>query len=195
VARSTDFGAEREDEFRSVQLAEVRAAAEKEAPKHRRLIKSARGGARLSAMMLAFVMIRPPAGYGVLTTIGRRTSKPRRKVIRVIRKGNKAYLVQLRPPEVARRDPSAVAAWVRNIRSNPNVQLRISGGTFRGVARELKEPGELAQASEAICETVKLVDYAECSLHLRGVPTRAKIKELHRYWFDSGVPFVIDLRG
>ena len=39
----------RDEEDRSVQLAQVRAAAEKEAPKHRRLIKSARGGARLSA--------------------------------------------------------------------------------------------------------------------------------------------------
>ena len=194
MARSTETGAVRHEEDRSVQLARVRAAAEKEAPKHRRLINSARGGARLSAAMLPFAMIRSPAGYGVLTTIGRKTGKVRRKVIRVIRKGNKAYLVQLRPPEIARTDPSAVAAWVRNIRANPTVQLRIRGGTFQGVARELKEPGELAQAKEAICETVNLTDYSECSLHLRGFPTRAKIKDLHRYWFDTGVPLVVELR-
>ena len=178
-----------------MQPADVRAAAEKEAPKHRRLIKSARGGARLSAMMLPFVRLLPSAGYGVLTTTGRKTGKARQKCIRVIRRGNKAYLVQLRPPEVARKDPTAVAAWVLNIRTNPNVLLRIRGGTFRGVARELKEPGELAQAREAICETVTAVDYAECSLHLRGFPTRTKIKELHRFWFDTGVPLVIELRS
>jgi len=195
VARSTDTGAMRHEEDRTDQLAQVRAAAEKEAPKHRGWIKSARGGARLSAAMLPFAMIRSPAGYGVLTTIGRKTGKARRKVIRVIRRGNKAFLVQLRPPEIARTDPSAVAAWVRNIRANPAVQLRIRGGTFRGVARELKEPGELAQAREAICETVNLTDYGECSLHLRGFPTRAKIKELHRYWFETGVPLVIELGG
>jgi deazaflavin-dependent oxidoreductase (nitroreductase family) len=195
VTRSTSASQMPEGEDAGVQPVDVRAAAEKEAPKHRRLIKSARDGARLSAMMLPFVMIRPPAGYGVLRTIGRKTGKARRKCIRVIRKENKAYLVQLRPPEIARRDPSTVAAWVRNIRANPNVQLRIRGGTFRGVTRELKEPGELAQAREAISETVHLVDYAECSLHLRGVPTRAKIKELHRYWFDTGVPLVIELRN
>ena len=130
----------------------------------------------------------------ILTTIGRKTGKARQKCIRVIRKGDKAYLVQLRPPEVARTDPSAVADWVRNIRTNPNVQIRLRGGAFRGVAQELKEPGELAQAREAICETVNLTDYSECSLHLRGWPTRAKIKELHGYWFDTGVPLVIELR-
>ena len=194
MARSTETGAMRHEEDPSDQLAQVRAAAEKEAPKHRRLIKSARGGARLSAAMLPFAMIRSPAGYGVLTTIGRKTGKARRKVIRVIRKGNKAYLVQLRPPEIARTDPSAVAAWVRNIRANPNVHLRIRGRTFWGVARELKEPGELAQARAAICETVTLTDYGECSLHLRGFPTRAKIKQLHHYWFETGVPIVIELR-
>src|SRR5438093_340688 len=120
----------RHESDQSVQLAAVRAAAEKEAPKHRGLIKTARGGARLSALMLPFSMIRSPAGYGVLTTIGRKTGKTRRKCIRVIRNGNKAYLVQLRPPEIARTDPSAVAAWVWNIRANPNVRLRIRGGTF-----------------------------------------------------------------
>jgi hypothetical protein len=50
--------------------------------------------------------------------------------------------------------------------------------TFTGVARELTEPAELEQAREALCETVNLFDYGECDLHLREVPTRAKIKEL-----------------
>jgi deazaflavin-dependent oxidoreductase (nitroreductase family) len=131
----------------------------------------------------------------VLTTIGRKTGKARRKCIRVIRRGNRAYLVQLRPPEIAKTRPSVVAAWVWNIRANPNVRLRIRGGTFAGVARELADPAELEQAREAICETVTPIDYAECSLHLRGIPTRSKIKELHRYWFDTGVPLLIDLRN
>jgi len=37
------------------------------------------------------------------------------------------------------------------------------------------------------------MDYGECALHLRGLPTRAKIEELHRYWFDTGIPLVVDL--
>jgi deazaflavin-dependent oxidoreductase (nitroreductase family) len=163
------------------------------AAKHRGLIRSARDGRILSALMLPFFLVRPPAGFGVITTTGRKTGKARRKCIRVTRGGNKAYIVQLRPPEVARTRPSAVAAWVWNIRSNPNVTLRIRGGTFAGVARELKEPAELAEAREALCETVNLFDCGECSVHLSGLPSRAKIKELHRYWFDTGIPLVVDL--
>jgi hypothetical protein len=91
--------------------------------------------------------------------------------------------------------PSAVAAWVWNIRANPNVRLRLGGRTLNGVARELHEPAELEQAKEALCETVYLFDYGECTLHLRGLPSRAKIMDLHRYWFDTGVPLVVELGG
>ena len=185
--------ATRRDEDDGAYLANVRDAAAEHAPKHRRLIRSARDGRLLSALMLPGLLAWPGSGYGVITTTGRKTGKPRRKCIRVIRRGNKAYIVQLRPPELAMTRPSAVAGWVWNIRSNPNVELRIRGGTFAGVARELNEPAELAEAREAFSETVTLFDYGECDLHLRGLPTRAKIKELHHYWFDTGIPLVVDL--
>jgi deazaflavin-dependent oxidoreductase (nitroreductase family) len=176
-------------------LADIRAAAAEHAPRHRRLIRSARDGRVLSALMLPGVLALPGAAYGVITTTGRRTGKPRRKCIRVIRRGNKAYIVSLRPPEVALVRPSVVAAWVWNIRSDPNVTLRIRGGTFAGRARELSDADELAEARAAFCEKVTLSDYGECALHLRGLPTRAKIEELHRYWFDTGIPLVVDLAG
>jgi deazaflavin-dependent oxidoreductase (nitroreductase family) len=175
--------------------AAVRNAAAEHAPRHTRLIRSARDGRLLSAVMLPFFLVRPPKGFGVLTTTGRKTGKVRRKCIRVTRSGNKAYIVQLRPPELAINRPSVVAGWVWNIRSNPNVRLRIGVRTFAGVARELTDSAELSEAREAVCETVNLFDYGECDLHLRGLPTRAKIKELHRYWFDTGIPLVIELTG
>jgi deazaflavin-dependent oxidoreductase (nitroreductase family) len=143
--------------------------------------------------MLPWVLAWPSSGYGVITTTGRKTGKARRKCIRVIRRGNKAYIVSLRPPELAMIRPSAVAAWVWNIRSNRNVTLRIRGGTFAGLARELTDEVELAEARAAFCEKVTLSDYGECALHLRGLPTRTKIEELHRYWFDTGIPLVVDL--
>jgi deazaflavin-dependent oxidoreductase (nitroreductase family) len=173
----------------------VRDVATKHASKHARIIGSAKDGRILSAAMLPFFLVRPPSGYGVLTTTGRRTGKTRRKCVRVIRSGDKAYLVQLRPPKLAMTRPSSAAGWLWNIRANPSVSLRIRGGTFAGVARELEEPAELEQAREVLCETVKLFDYGECNLHLRGLPTRAKIKELHHYWFDTGIPLVVELRG
>jgi deazaflavin-dependent oxidoreductase (nitroreductase family) len=173
--------------------AKVRAAATAHAGKHKRLIRSARDGRILSALMLPLFRVRPPSGFGVITTTGRKSGRRRQKCIRMIRRGNRVFIVQLRPPELAIVRPSVVAAWVWNIRSDPNVELRVRGGTFAGIARELKDPAELAEAREAFCETVHLFDYGECETHLRGLPTRAKIKELHRYWFDTGIPLVVDL--
>jgi deazaflavin-dependent oxidoreductase (nitroreductase family) len=173
----------------------VRDAAAEHASKHARVIRSAKDGRLLSALMLPFFAVRPPSGYGVITTTGRRTGKTRRKCVRVIRRGERAYLVQLRPPVLALERPSAIAAWVWNIRADPRVRLRMRGGTFAGVARELTEPAELEQARAVMCDTVNLFDYGECDLHLRGLPTRAKIKELHGYWFDTGVPLVVELGG
>lgn len=194
MTEATSTSATRRDEAVGSHLANVRDAAAAHASKHRRLIRSARDGRVLSALMLPFFLAWPPSGFGLITTTGRKTGKARRKCIRVVRRGNRAYIVQLRPPELAMARPSSVAAWVWNIRSNPKVTLRIRGGTFAGVARELKAPAELSEAREALCETVNLFDYGECTIHLRGLPTRSRIEDLHRYWFDTGIPLVVDLR-
>jgi hypothetical protein len=61
-------------------------------------VRSAGGGRVLSALMLPDFMLVPPTGFGVLTTTGRRTGKPRRKCVRAIRTGEKVYLVMLGPP-------------------------------------------------------------------------------------------------
>jgi len=172
----------------------VRDAATAEVEKHRRLLSSGRDGRVLSALMLPLMHWSPPTGYGVLTTTGRKTGKPRSKCVRVIRRGERAYLVALRPPHVAMARPDAVHAWVWNIRANPTVRLRIPGGTFDGVAREITDTAELWRARAAICDAVHATDYGECVLHLQGLPTRRKIQELHRYWFDTGIPVVIDLK-
>lgn len=98
----------------------------------------------------------------------------------------------LRPPAVAIERPTTLAAWVWNIRANAKVRLRLGRHTYSGTAREITGPVELETAREAFCETVHLIDYGECNLHLRGLPTRTKIKALHRYWFETGVPLIIE---
>jgi hypothetical protein len=75
------------------------------------------------------------------------------------------------------------------------VALRVRGGRFTGVARELTEATERQEAMEAYCETVKRFDYAECTLWRKGRPTRSKIKELHHAWFEQGVPLVVELES
>jgi deazaflavin-dependent oxidoreductase (nitroreductase family) len=172
----------------------IRQAAAAEIGKHRRLLRTGRDGRILSALMLPLLRWAPPAGYGVLTTTGRRTGRLRQKCVRMLRDGDRVYLVALRLPHIAANNPGAVQAWVHNTRANPAVRVRIRGGDFDGVAREITDADERELARSLICDTVLPNDYGECALHLRGLPTRTKVQELHRYWFETGIPIVIDLK-
>jgi deazaflavin-dependent oxidoreductase (nitroreductase family) len=151
-------------------------------------MRSPAGGRVLSAMMLPYFTVRPPKGFGVLTTTGRRTGKQRRKCVHAIRVGNKAYIVMIKPHVTTK-----AAAWVLNIRANPNVSLRMRGGTFAGLAREPDDREELRQARELYCGAANPFDYVECTFHRGWRPTRSKIEELHRIWFDTGIPLVVEL--
>jgi hypothetical protein len=64
---------------------------------------------------------------------------------------------------------------------------------FTGVARELREEAEREEAVAAYCGTVNSFDYAECAMHRSGRPSRTKIEELHRRWFDTGTALVVEL--
>ena len=172
----------------------VRDAAAAAIGKHRNLLRSGRDGRVLSALMRPLFRVSTPAGFGVLTTTGRKTGKPRSKCVRAVRRGSRVYLVALRPPHLAVTRPNAVQAWVWNIRANPKVRLALRDATLPGIAREITDTAELQHAREALCETVHSFDYGECALHLRGLPTRTKIQDLHRYWFDTGIPIAIDVR-
>ncbi|MGH2404700.1 MAG: nitroreductase family deazaflavin-dependent oxidoreductase, partial [bacterium] len=129
-------------------------------------------------------LLAPPAGFGVIESIGRRTRKPRRKCVRAIRRGDRVYLVSI---------PGAEAAWLKNLRAYPRVRLRLRGGWFTGRARELVEDAELREAFDAYCGTVNSFDRREYVMHRRGRPTRKRIRELHRTWFEVGTPVVVEI--
>jgi hypothetical protein len=152
------------------------------------------GGRILSAMMLPLFQLCPPRGFGVLSTTGRKTGKRRPRCIHAIRQGERVYIVMIRPTPRA-VETHSISAWVLNIRTHPVVGLRIRDGSFTGIARELSDPEEIAQATEIYCSTVNPFDYVECMFHRPGRPTRAKIEELHRSWFKHGAPLVIELDG
>lgn len=170
-----------------------RAQAQAALGKHGRLIRTARHGKLLSDAMRPLFRIHVPRGYGVLTTTGRRTGEPRPKCVRVLRDGDRAYLVQLMPPNITVERPGAVNAWLLNIRADPAVSVRLPDGVHRGTAREITDPCELATARTLLCDTVVPLDLGECLIHLRGLPSRAKIRELHDYWFRTGRAVAIDL--
>jgi deazaflavin-dependent oxidoreductase (nitroreductase family) len=145
---------------------------------------SLHGGRVLSALELPWFSLLPPQGYGVLTTTGRRTGKSRRKCIRAIRRGNEVYVVSIAAGD---------SAWLKNVKANPSVTVRIRGGTFRGHARELSDHKELERAMFAYSEPVNAVDYLACMNWRKGRPTPSKIRDLTSGWFTEGTPLVIEL--
>ena len=148
-------------------------------------INSATGGRVLSALQLPLFLLRPPMGYGVLTTTGRRTGKARRRCIRAVRTDGRVYIVAIKG--------AGTTSWAKNALANPDVRLRLRGGTVLGRARELRDAAEGAQAAEAYCETVHPFDYLTWSNWRKGRPTASRIKRLFRAWFEQGTPLVVDL--
>lgn len=142
------------------------------------------GGRILSAMQLPWFTLLPPRGFGVLTTFGRKTGKKRRKCVRAIRNDNRVYLVSLRGP---------YGAWLQNLRARPQVTLRIPGGWYQGLAREVTDPSERDHAKQVYCETVNGFDRLEHLMHRTGWPTRERIRDLHEHWFRVGTPVVVHL--
>ena len=149
------------------------------------LIRSPLGGRLLSALHLPFFLLRPPRGYGVLTTKGRRSGKARRRCIRAV------PLTEGRVVIVAIRG-AARSGWAKNLRANPDVSLRLRSGRFSGTARQL-DPSEHDLAGSAYCEAVHTFEYLEHLVWRPGRPQAESIRDLHRNWFDQGTPFVIEL--
>lgn len=150
------------------------------------LINSAKGGRLLSAAQLPFFLLRPPRGFGVLTTTGRKTGKRRRRCVRAIRRGDRVYLLAIKGPRTA---------WLRNAEASPHVELRIRDGRFRGVARRAIDADAVTEVTDVYCSAVNPFDYLECMLWVRGRPTRRKVERLHRSWCEEGAPLIIDLAG
>jgi deazaflavin-dependent oxidoreductase (nitroreductase family) len=145
-------------------------------------INSPAGGRALSALQLPFFLMRPPRGYAVLATTGRKTGKVRRRCVRAIREGDVVYLVAIK----------GKTQWAQNALANPTVRLRLPGGTASGQAREVSVT-ERQRAKEAYCESIHGFDYLTWINWRRGRPTRGKIQELLRGWFDEGAPLAIEL--
>lgn len=160
---------------------------------HNPFTKSAQGGRVLSALQMPLFQLHTPRSVGILTTTGRRTGKPRRKCLRAVRAGDRVYLVMLGPVLLGVPPEKAIAAWLHNIRVNQDVEIRLSDGTHAGTAHEIVDHNDMESARAVYTETVNPFDYAECAFHSPGRVTRSKIVALHAYWFNAGVPVIINL--
>ena len=128
-------------------------------------------------------MLRPPPSYGVLTTTGRVTGRRRRRCVRAVRSGGRVYLVAIK----------GKTAWLRNLEANPEVTLRIRGGTSAGRARLVGDGREREEARGAYCEPVGFFERLEYRMWRQDKPSDERIRELHRTWFETGTPVVVEL--
>ena len=144
------------------------------------------GGRILNALQVPYFMLSPPRGYAVLTTIGRKTGKRRRNCVRAIRDGDKVYLVSL---------PGKYGAWFRNIQARPQVKLRMRGGTYDGVAREITDRDEYETARAIYCGSLNPFDRGAYLNHRTGRPTPERIREMLERWFTVCTPLVVELSG
>ena len=145
---------------------------------------TARSGRVLSAAQLPLFKVRPPRDYGIFTTRGRRTGKKRSRCVRVVRRDDRAYLVAIKG--------ASVTAWAKNALADPGVKLRLRDGTFEGTAREPR-PDEREEARAAYSARVGWFERGEWRIWRDDPFTPEKSKEMHRHWFDTGTPFVVEL--
>ena len=128
----------------------------------------------------------PPLGFGILTTIGRKTGKLRRQSVRAIRQGDRIVVVAMMGER---------AQWLRNIRTNPHVTLRLKDKTAPGLAHEVLSDTERKWAADAYIGTTVPNDYLDYAVYEWGFPTRRKIQAAHRSWFEEGVPVIIEAQS
>jgi deazaflavin-dependent oxidoreductase (nitroreductase family) len=141
------------------------------------------GGRVLSATQLPWFLLRPPPDYGVLTTTGRKTGKTRRRCVRAVVDGDRAYVVAIK---------AGISGWAANALANDEVTLRVRGGTYRGRARRVG-PEEHERGRAAYSARVHFFERLEYRMWRKGRPTEEEIRALHREWFDTGTPLVIEL--
>ena len=142
-----------------------------------------RSGRILSATQLPFFQLRPPRSYGILTTTGRKTGKQRARCLRMVRRGDKVFLVAI---------GGRGTHWAENALASPEVKLRLPSGRFRGRARELR-PEEREEGLETYSADVGWFERLEWRAWRNDGFTPEKSRDLHRRWFAKGMPLVVDL--
>jgi hypothetical protein len=104
--------------------------------------------------------------------------------VRIVRSGDRAYVVAIKGAGVTR--------WAKNALANPGVKVRLRDGRFRGRARELR-PEERDEAREVYSANVGWFERGEWRIWRDDSFSPEKSRELHRHWFDTGTPLVIEL--
>ena len=131
-----------------------------------------------------FRVLPMPRGFVLLTVTGRRTGKRRRRPVRAIRRGDTFYAVAV----LGERSD-----WLRNVRREPDVRVKVGMRTSDATAREVADPEERKAALELYVNEVVPYDYVDYPSVHWGWPTRRRIIDAHRQWAENGALVAIDL--
>jgi deazaflavin-dependent oxidoreductase (nitroreductase family) len=145
-----------------------------------------KAGAKFLNLQTAWFRIAAPKGYAVLSTVGRRTGRPRRSNVRAIVRGDRAFVVSI---------AGRANDWFHNLHAKPEASLRIGRRDWIGRARQPRDDGERHAARAAYCETVNWFDRISSLVNQQGIPSRQRIRAMHTRWIDEGELFVIELIG
>jgi deazaflavin-dependent oxidoreductase (nitroreductase family) len=129
-------------------------------------------------------LLGPPEGFAVLTTTGRKSGEPRSQSVRAIRKDRRVALVAMMGER---------AQWLKNIRANPRVSIKLKAGVRQGLAHQVTDSAEREWARNAYVDTHVRNDTFDYAVYEWGLPTRRNVEEAHRKWFDAGIPVIIEL--
>jgi deazaflavin-dependent oxidoreductase (nitroreductase family) len=145
-----------------------------------------RGYARLSNLFMRplFRLFPVARGFVVLTVTGRRSGKLRERPVRAIRRDDTLYAVAM----LGERSD-----WLRNVRREPQVQVKVGSRRYSAVAREITDPAAREEALALYRREVFPADYIDYASYHWGFPTRRKIEEAHGKWAHDGIMVAIDL--
>jgi deazaflavin-dependent oxidoreductase (nitroreductase family) len=145
-----------------------------------------RGYARLSNLFMLplFSLLPVPRGFALLTVTGRRSGRRRQRPVRAVRRDGTLYAVAM----LGERSD-----WLRNVRNEPRVEVKVGGDQYRGLAREVSDSAEREAAIELYAREVFPADYSDYVGYHWGWPTRRKIEEAHQRWAAEGVIVAIEI--
>jgi deazaflavin-dependent oxidoreductase (nitroreductase family) len=125
-----------------------------------------------------------PGGLALVTVTGRKSGKRRQRAMRVVRDGDRAYAVALLGEK---------SDWVRNLKANPVVRIKLGATTYTARGRILLDAEERERAAEIYRPIAGWYDYADYANFVWSFPTRGKVIRAHDEWFEHGIPVVFEL--
>jgi deazaflavin-dependent oxidoreductase (nitroreductase family) len=137
-------------------------------------------------MVPLFSLFPVSRGFVVLTVTGRRSGRLRERPMRAVRHGDTLYAVAM----LGERSD-----WLRNVRKEPRVRVKVGGRRYSARAREITDPAAREEAQALYQREVFPADYVDYASYHWGFPTRRKIEEAHRRWAEEGIMVVIELEA